>query len=89
MRIFKKGEEGGQFSELDELKETVLRTKMPPPVEKVALKEIEKLAKSSGSLAEATKNADACKRKTLNCVYVVEPGKSRPCGLRTDRSDIC
>ena len=54
MRIFKK--EKGKMKELsteiDELKEDVHRAKMPEPVEKVAFKEIERLAKTSPSSAE-------------------------------------
>jgi len=54
MRIFKK--EKGKMKELsteiDELREDVHRTKMPESVEKVAFKEIERLAKTSPSSAE-------------------------------------
>ncbi|MEJ2657987.1 MAG: endopeptidase La [Desulfobacterales bacterium] len=56
MRIFKK--EKGHLkempSELDELKGEVQKTKMPEPVEKIACKEIERLAKTSPSSAEYT-----------------------------------
>jgi ATP-dependent Lon protease len=56
MRIFKK--EKGQIkelpSEIEELRENVRHTKMPEPVEKVAYKEIERLAKTSPSSAEYT-----------------------------------
>lgn len=56
MRIFKK--EKGQIkelpSEIEELRENVRQTKMPEPVEKVACKEIERLAKTSPSSAEYT-----------------------------------
>ncbi len=56
MRIFKK--EKGQMkelpSEINELKEEVLKAKMPEPVEKVAYKEIERLTKTSPSSAEYT-----------------------------------
>jgi len=54
MRIFKKGQESGQSSDIHELRETVLHTKMPAPVEKIVLKELEKLAKSGTSTAEYT-----------------------------------
>jgi len=56
MRIFKK--EKGQIkelsSEIEELKEEVRKAKMSLPVEKVAYKEIERLAKTSPSSAEYT-----------------------------------
>jgi ATP-dependent Lon protease len=56
MRIFKK--EKGPIkelpSEIGELKEEVLKAKMPEPVEKVACKEIERLTKTSPSSAEYT-----------------------------------
>jgi len=52
MRIFKKGE--GPISDIDELRHIVLDAKMPAPVEKVALKETEKLSKMSPSTAEYT-----------------------------------
>jgi ATP-dependent Lon protease len=56
MRFFKK--EKGQMkelaSEINELKEEVLKAKMPEPVEKVVYKEIERLTKTSPSSAEYT-----------------------------------
>jgi len=56
MRFFKK--EKGQMkelaSEINELKEEVLKAKMPKPVEKVVYKEIERLTKTSPSSAEYT-----------------------------------
>jgi ATP-dependent Lon protease len=54
MRIFKKekGKMKELSSEIDELKEDVHKAKMPEPVEKVAFKEIERLAKTSPSSAE-------------------------------------
>jgi len=55
MRIFKKGEEFEEPStEIEELRETVRKAKMPKPVEKVALKELEKLSKTGPSSAEYT-----------------------------------
>ncbi|MBL7178592.1 MAG: endopeptidase La [Pseudomonadota bacterium] len=54
MRIFKKGPEKGTPSEIEELKEVVLGLKMPEPVQKVALKEIERLMKTSPASAEYT-----------------------------------
>ncbi len=55
MRIFKKGEETEQMAtELVELRETVLETGMPHPVEKVALKELDKLSKMNPSATEYT-----------------------------------
>jgi len=47
MRIFKKGEESELPGEIDGLRDTVLNAKMPEHVEKVALKEVERLAKMS------------------------------------------
>jgi ATP-dependent Lon protease len=53
MRIFKKDEELEEdFKEIEELRETVLGANMPPNVEKVALKELEKLSKTGPSSAE-------------------------------------
>ncbi|HIJ55462.1 MAG TPA: endopeptidase La [Deltaproteobacteria bacterium] len=52
MRIFKKGE--GPISDIDELRQTVLDADMPSQVEKVALKETEKLSKMNPSAAEYT-----------------------------------
>ena len=56
MRIFKKEKEQMKelASELDELKEEVQKTKMPEPVERVAFREIERMAKTSPSSAEYT-----------------------------------
>jgi ATP-dependent Lon protease len=54
MRIFKKEEESEQLTEIDGLKDTVLNAKMPAHVEKVALKEVERLSKTSPSAAEYT-----------------------------------
>ncbi len=54
MRIFKKGEEGELPTEIDGLRDTVLNARMPAQVEKVALKEVERLAKTSPSAAEYT-----------------------------------
>lgn len=54
MRIFKKGEEAEVFTEIEELKETVRHANMPETVEKVALKEIERLSKMGPSSAEYT-----------------------------------
>ena len=52
MRIFKKGDDS--FSEIDELKQILGNANLPPQVEKVARKEIEKLSKTSPSAAEYT-----------------------------------
>ena len=52
MRIFKKEERSN--SDIDALRQTVQNAKMPSPVEKVALKEAEKLSKMSPSAAEYT-----------------------------------
>ncbi|MFC1896241.1 endopeptidase La [Thermodesulfobacteriota bacterium] len=55
MRIFRKGQEDEEVStEIEELRETVLKAKMPSPVEKVALREIEKLGRMGPSAAEYT-----------------------------------
>jgi ATP-dependent Lon protease len=54
MRIFKKSPDKQGPSEIDELKATVLDAKMPDQVQKVALKEIERMAKSSPASAEYT-----------------------------------
>jgi ATP-dependent Lon protease len=55
MRIFKRGQETEELAtEIEELRETVLTARMPQPVEKVALKEIEKLSRMSPSAAEYT-----------------------------------
>jgi len=59
MRIFKRGkgqikELPSELDELEELKENVIKSKMPEPVEKVAFKEIERLTKTSPSSAEYT-----------------------------------
>jgi ATP-dependent Lon protease len=54
MRIFKKGEETELPTEIDGLKDTVINAKMPAHVEKVALKEVERLSKTSPSAAEYT-----------------------------------
>ena len=53
MRIFKKDDDDA-FTEIDELKETVSNAGMPEGVEKVAMKEIERLSKMSPSSAEHT-----------------------------------
>jgi ATP-dependent Lon protease len=56
MRLFKKEKEQMKSlpSELDELREEVQNVRMPEPVEKVAVKEIERLTKTSPSSAEYT-----------------------------------
>jgi len=58
MRIFKKGPEKEEddelSSEVDELRQTVLNAKMPAQVEKIALKEVERLSKSCSSSSEYT-----------------------------------
>ena len=54
MRIFKKGPDKEIPSEIEELRELVLSLKMPEPVQKVALKEIERLMKTSSDSAEYT-----------------------------------
>jgi ATP-dependent Lon protease len=54
MRIFKKSPDKQGPSEIDELKATVLDAGMPDQVQKVALKEIERMAKSSPASAEYT-----------------------------------
>ena len=54
MRIFKKGPDKEIPSEIEELRELVLGLKMPEPVQKVALKEIERLMKTSSDSAEYT-----------------------------------
>jgi ATP-dependent Lon protease len=54
MRIFKKGEETELSTEIDGLRDTVHHAKMPTHVEKVALKEVERLSKTSPSAAEYT-----------------------------------
>ena len=54
MRIFKKGQEKELSSEIEELKEAVLNAKMTELAEKVAFKEIERLARTSPSGAEYT-----------------------------------
>ena len=54
MGIFKKGPDKELLSEIEELKETVVHAKMPEVVEKVAFKEIDRLAKTSPSSAEYT-----------------------------------
>jgi len=54
IRIFKKDPEKEVHSETEELKEMVLGARMPDKVRKIALKEIERLAKTSTSSAEYT-----------------------------------
>ena len=55
MRIFRKREEFEESStEIEDLREIVQRAKMPEQVEKVALRELEKLSKTSPSSAEYT-----------------------------------
>jgi len=54
MRIFKKSPEKELLSEIEELKEMVVRAAMPKTVENVALKEIYRLSKSSPSSGEYT-----------------------------------
>ncbi len=54
MRIFKKGQKKELSSEIEELKEAVLNAKMTELAEKVAFKEIERLARTSPSGAEYT-----------------------------------
>ncbi len=52
MGIFKKTEQDDLPSELDELRESVLNAKMPAQVEEIALKEVDKLYKTSPSATE-------------------------------------
>ncbi|MBC8431945.1 MAG: endopeptidase La [Desulfobacterales bacterium] len=54
IRIFRKNPEKEVHSETEELKEMVLGARMPNKVRKIALKEIERLAKTSPSSAEYT-----------------------------------
>jgi ATP-dependent Lon protease len=54
MRIFKRDPEKEIHSEIEELKASVLDAKMTETVQKVALKEIERLKKTSSSSAEYT-----------------------------------
>ncbi|MBW2193674.1 MAG: ATP-dependent protease, partial [Deltaproteobacteria bacterium] len=55
MRIFKRGEEEEDFSsEIEALRVTVRDAAMPEYVEKVALKEIDRIAKMGPSTAEYT-----------------------------------
>jgi len=52
MRIFRKGPDQQVPSEIEALRASVLEARMPEPVQKVAIKEIERLAKSSPASAE-------------------------------------
>jgi ATP-dependent Lon protease len=53
MRIFRKGEEAEEgLQEIEELRETIVKANMPSQVEKAALKELDKLAKTGPSTAE-------------------------------------
>ncbi len=54
MRIFSKGKDKEPLSEIEELKAAVINAGMSEAVEKVAVKEIERLAKTSPSSAEYT-----------------------------------
>jgi ATP-dependent Lon protease len=54
MRIFKRGEEEDFSSEIESLRLTVREALMPKSVEKVALKEIDKIARMGPSTAEYT-----------------------------------
>ncbi|MBW1668225.1 MAG: endopeptidase La [Deltaproteobacteria bacterium] len=55
MRIFKKSENTEEFpSEIEDLRETLQKANMPEQVQKVAFRELEKLAKTNPSSAEYT-----------------------------------
>jgi len=54
MRIFKKNDDTEEFSEIDGFEETIREARMPPQVEKIALKELEKLNRTSPSAPEYT-----------------------------------
>ena len=54
MRIFGKDDRELDDGDIEELKQTVLQAEMPERVEKIALKELEKLAKTNPSSAEYT-----------------------------------
>ena len=55
MRIFKKDENTEEFpSEIEDLRETLQKANMPEQVQKVAFRELEKLAKTNPSSAEYT-----------------------------------
>ena len=54
MGIFKKAEDNQEPSEIDGFVETVREARMPPPVEKIALKELEKLNRTNPSSPEYT-----------------------------------
>ena len=54
MRIFKKADDDGELSEIDGFVETVQEARMPPQVEKIVLKELEKLNRTGPSAPEYT-----------------------------------
>ncbi len=54
MRIFKKEEETGDLTEIEEMRRTVHRAHMPEHVEQVAVKEIDRISKMGPSTAEYT-----------------------------------
>jgi len=54
MGIFKKAEDNQEPNEIDGFVETVREARMPPPVEKIALKELEKLSRTNPSFPEYT-----------------------------------
>jgi len=54
MGIFKKAEDNQEPNEIDGFVETVQEARMPPPVEKIALKELEKLNRTNPSSPEYT-----------------------------------
>ena len=54
MGIFKKAEDNQEPSEIDGFVELVREARMPPQVEKIALKELEKLNRTSPSAPEYT-----------------------------------
>ena len=54
MGIFKKAEDNQEPTEIDGFVETVREARMPPQVEKIALKELEKLERTSPSFPEYT-----------------------------------
>ena len=54
MRIFKKADNDGDLSEIDGFVETVREARMPPQVEKIVLKELEKLNRTGPSAPEYT-----------------------------------
>nr|HID59104.1 endopeptidase La [Desulfobacterales bacterium] len=54
MGMFRKTRDKEQLTEIEELREAVLEAKMPPMVEKVALKEVNRLAKTNPTSTEYT-----------------------------------